>query len=103
MGEANASVYSIKLTGDGVNLLSSTNQTSLSMTNYDAGLYGIEVVSVAKVEPDADGVYYLSSKAAVKNFGKYATLNASIENYVLNMPLQHLLYFLDEELNFYHF
>ena len=81
----NASVYSIKLTGDGVNLVSSTNQTSLSMANYDAGLYVIEVVSVAKVEPDADGVYYLSSKAAVKNFGKYATLNASIENYVLNI------------------
>ncbi len=83
--DENASVYSIKLTGEDVNLVSSTNQTSFSMANYDAGLYTIEIVAVAQVEPDVNDVYYLSSKVAVKNFGKYETLNARIENYVLNI------------------
>lgn len=81
----NASVYAISLVGSNGELNSSTAIDSISMANYMAGEYTFEITSVANEMPNNEGVYFLSSKKAVKNIVKHSQVSLNIENYVLNL------------------
>lgn len=80
----NASVYSIKLVGTGVDLNSSIAATSLSMATYAAGSYSLKIRAVAK-ENVAGGVHFVSSLEKVFEFSKHAPISAVIENYDLKI------------------
>lgn len=86
----NASVYAISLTGEDVNLNSSTALSKFSMKNHVAGDYVFKITAIASEEPNSDGVYFLSSETVEKIFSKHKALNVTndnIKDYVLDLTI----------------
>jgi len=84
-GDDNVSLYEFSLTGNDVDLKSSLNKTEFSMASYNAGQYSVNVEAIPTDVANADGVRYLSSEVANKNFSKNEKINAYIQNYELKI------------------
>ena len=80
----NKSAYAFVLTSSNNQLVSSTNQATLDMTNYAAGSYTISVRAIAD-DDVIDNVHFLSSNATEFVFGKFAPMEKNITDYVLHL------------------